>query len=619
MTISNSVGSLDLFSLLSRLRQGSITPTQIIDALLSHIAQQGNDGVWIYRASDEELRQRARDLEARRAREAVTLPLFGVPFAVKDNFDVAGWPTTAGCPDYSYTPTRTATAVERLIAAGAILVGKTNLDQFAAGLVGTRSPYGISRNPFDPRHIPGGSSSGSAVAVAAGLVSFALGTDTAGSGRVPASFNNIVGVKPTRGVVSTFGVVPACRSLDCVSIFALNCTDARTVLRIMAGYDRNDPYSLPSVDAPTPQSFHLDELTVAVPRPEQLEFFGDKEAELCFAGAVDRMTVFGAKIISFDYNPFAEAARALYEGPWLAERLVAVEDLMRRNPKALHPVTRQVIGAAQSYTALDAFKAMYRLQALKSDVHQLWHEVDVLLLPTTGTGYAVEEVLDDPLRLNANLGYYTNFVNLLDLCAVAVPNAIKSNGLPCGVTLVGPALQDELLITVAGQFHKASNLKMGATNYPLPPTEDKKDLPTGKQGILVAVVGAHLSGEPLNDELVKLGATLVRRCRTCPEYRLYALQGVTPPKPGLVRMGSEAGSAIEAEVWSIPMENFGKFVATVPAPLCIGTVELHDGDRVKGFLCEQYALSDAKDISEYGGWRAFSRVGILAEMKVGNY
>ena len=464
-------GSLDFTTLRALYQSGSLTPGEVLRAVLGRIARQGEDKVWICRLPEAEVLGRADALDAlapRGGRRALSeLPLFGLPFAVKDNIDVAGLPTTAGCPAYAYTPERTAPAVERLLAAGAVLVGKTNLDQFATGLVGVRSPYGVARNPFDPRYVPGGSSSGSGVAVSAGLVSFALGTDTAGSGRVPAGFMNIVGLKPTRGLVSTRGVVPACRSLDCVSVFALTAPDALRALELMAGEDPEDPYSRPvpsGTFAMTPPRG----LRVGVPGRGQREFFGDREAERLFGEGIERLERLGHPVREVDFLPFREAAGLLYGGPWMAERLAAVGEFMDKNPEALHPVTRRLIEGGRRYSAVDAFRAMYRLEGLRKAAAALWREMDALAVPTTGTAYTIAEVEKDPIGPNNNLGHYTNFVNLLDLSAVAVPNRMDSRGLPAGITFVAPALREGLLCALGDTFHRAGGLPLGASANALP-------------------------------------------------------------------------------------------------------------------------------------------------------
>lgn len=596
--------SLDLARLSARLASGELTALALIEDVLGRIAAAGDDKVWITRVRADELRARAAALDAKAAREPELrrrLPLFGVPFAVKDNIDVAGLSTTAACPDFAYVATATAPAVARLEAAGALLVGKTNLDQFATGLVGCRSPYGVPRNPFDARYIPGGSSSGSAVAVAAGLVSFALGTDTAGSGRVPAAFNNIVGLKPTRGMISTQGVVPACRSLDCVSIFALSCDDAQEILGICTGFDPEDPLSRPMAQAPArfPTSFRF-----AVPRPSDLDFFGDVETPSLFAAAATALEKLGGVCKEVDFGPFRDAAEMLYRGPWVAERLVATEKLLKRNPEALLPVTREIIASGAQFTALDAFKASYRLAALRRAAETQMGEADILLLPTAGTSYAVAEVEATPMALNTNLGRYTNFVNLFDQAAVAIPAGFRGDGLPFGVCLVGRAHSDAALLKLGAALHRHLDLPLGATTQHLPPASPLRSNTQDNCGrIEIAVAGAHLTGMPLNGELLEQGGRFVRHHRTAPIYRMFLLNG-EPARPGLVRDPTR-GRSIEIEIWSLSVANFGSFIAAIPAPLTIGTLALDGGDIVKGFLCEADGVRDAEDISDFGGWRQF--------------
>lgn len=590
--------SLDFASLQARYRSGALKPTQVVEGVLERIAVQGDRALWITLATREELLARAAELEQQ---NRVELPLYSLPFAVKDNIDLAGYPTTAACPAYAYTPAGSAPAVQRLLDAGAIPIGKTNLDQFATGLTGTRTPYGTCGNAFNAAYIPGGSSAGSAVAVAAGLVSFALGTDTAGSGRVPAAFNNIVGFKPSRGLVSNRGVVPACRSLDCVSVFALTVADTGAVLNAIKGFDPRDPFSRPLADA-----FQLDgdsstPFRFGLPGARQLEFFGNAPARALFDRAVTRLQALGGEAVEIDFEPFLEAARLLYEGPWLAERYAALQEWIETQPQALHPVTRQVIQDGARFSALEAFQGYYRLKALRRQIAPLWNHIRTLLTPTAGTLYTRAEVEADPLRLNARLGYYTNFMNLLDLCAIAVPAGFLPDGLPFGVTLAAPAFKEARIYALADALHRASNVRLGATAHELPPWP--REAKPAATEVRLAVCGAHLSGLPLNPQLTERGARLLRRCRTAPRYRLYALEAFDPPRPGLVR--SEPGYAIEVEVWQVPVERFGGFVDAIPAPLAIGTVELEDGERVRGFLCEQYATATARDISTLGGWRAY--------------
>ncbi len=466
--------SLDLVRLRQRFLAREITAAALVESVLARIEDAGDDKVWITRVPAARLHARAGALDKRAAREpdlAARLPLFGIPFAVKDNLDVAGMRTTAACPGFAYRAEATAPAIARLEAAGAILVGKTNLDQFATGLVGCRSPYGVPRNPFDARFIPGGSSSGSAVAVAAGLVSFALGTDTAGSGRVPAAFNNIVGLKPTRGLISTLGVVPACRSLDCVSVLALSAEDAAQIAAIAGGYEAADPFSRRA--PPVPPSFTA-QFRFAVPQAADLECFGDSDTPALFAAAAAALEALGGTRVAFDFAPFRSAAALLYSGPWVAERLAAIEDFFRRAPEALLPVTRDIIAGGDDYSAVDAFKAGYRLAALGREAERLWHDADFMLLPTAATIYTVAAVAAEPIALNARLGHYTNFVNLFDLAAIAVPAGMRRDGLPFGVSLIAPAFSDAALAAIGAALQRRLDLPLGATPHRLAPVTPRR-------------------------------------------------------------------------------------------------------------------------------------------------
>ena len=531
-------------------------------------------------------------------------PLYGIPFAVKDNIDVAGLPTTAACPDFAYVPRESAPVVDRLRAAGAICVGKTNLDQFATGLGGVRSPYGIPPNPFHPRHVTGGSSSGSAASVARGQVAFALATDTAGSGRVPAAFTNIVGLKPSRGLLSLRGVVPACRSLDCVSVMALTCDDAREVAAVSTGFDAYDPYSRFEAArfAWSARPF-AGGVRIGVPRPDDLDF-GSDDARLAFERACEGLVAMGVAIEPVDMAPFFEAGRLLYEGPWIAERLSGLEDFVRSHPGSILPVIRTILSQGEGYRATDAFRALHRLAALRRQVAPLWDRLHALAVPSAPDLPTIEAMLANPIGANARLGRYTTFANLLDLAAVAVPSGFRGDGLPAGVSIIGPWGRDASLLSFASAFHARTLGSLGATDWPRPPPEPRAN--DSQDGcLLVAVVGAHLAGQPLNRQLTDRGATLVRTARTAPSYRLYALPGTVPPKPGLVRGDEGAGARIEVEVWALPIETFGSFIDGVKAPLAIGQIELDDGARVHGFLCEGHAVKSALDISSFGGWRAY--------------
>jgi allophanate hydrolase len=581
-------------------RAGTATPEQTVARSYARIRAHGDNAIFI------NLRPEAEALAEARALAAVGpegKPLYGVPFAVKDNIDVAGLPTTAACPAFSYQPAHDATAVARLRAAGAIVIGKTNLDQFATGLVGVRTPYGVPRNLFNAAMIPGGSSSGSGVAVGAGLVPLALGTDTAGSGRVPAGFNNIVGLKPSLGMISTHGVVPACRTLDCVSVFALTVDDAWTALAAMAGPDRADAYSRDRpLGAPGAMPPHV---KLGVPLAGQRLFFGDHQYAAGYDAALERLAKLGCDIVDVDIEPFYETARLLYDGPWVAERTITARSLLASDPDAIHPVTREIILSGLRPTAVDAFAAFYKLERLRRVADYIFaNQVDALALPTSPTVYTIKQVLADPIQLNSRLGTYTNFVNLLDLCGLALPALMTESGLPFGITLLAPGGADARLAEIGRIFHADTALPMGAFKEPQPPLAPIPKLPAEGEAA-VAVVGAHMSGLPLNGELRAFGGRLLETAKTAPHYRLFALAGTTPPKPGLLRVENGKGASVEVEIWALPLEGFGRFADAIPAPLSIGTVTLSDGRAVKGFLVEAAAIDGARDISGFGGWRAY--------------
>jgi allophanate hydrolase len=585
-------------AILAAHRAGTVSPAQTVARRFARIREHNDPAVFI---SLRDEKQAIAEAEALSAKDALLLPLYGIPVAVKDNIDVAGLATTAACPAFSYLPSHDATAVARLRAAGAIMIGKTNLDQFATGLVGVRSPYGIPNNPLRGDLIPGGSSSGSGVAVSAGLVPLALGTDTAGSGRVPAMLNNIVGLKPSLGLISTAGVVPACRTLDCVSVFSLTVDDAMAALSAMAGPDGADPYSRSRPLAEL--SRFPAHLRLGVPRDGQLIFFGDKASEKAYADALARWTGLGATLVEFDLEPFYETARLLYEGPWVAERYLVIRNLLASSPEAIHPVTREIIIAGQRLSAADTFAALYRLQALRKIAERAFAGIDAVVLPTAPTVYSTAQVLANPLELNSRLGTYTNFVNLLDLCGLALPAAIRPDDIPFGITLLAPAGQDAQLASIGRVFHADTKLPMGARRLPQPPLAMLPVRASGDE-IAIAVVGAHLSGMALNGELKAFGGRLLEPARTAPDYKLYELD-TTPPKPGMLRVEAGTGSSIELEIWALPAAAFGKFVAAIPPPLSIGTVRLADGRGVKGFIVEPADVNGAREISAFGGWRAF--------------
>jgi len=576
MTLSLSISSL---------RRAYAKGTRVEDVIrevLRRVAAYEDPAVWVSRFEKDALLEIARGLDALPLEKKAALDLFGIPFAVKDNIDCVGLPTTAACPAYAYTPAASAPAVRQLVEAGAIPIGKTNLDQFATGLVGTRSPYGAPRSVFNKDYVSGGSSSGSAVAVAAGLVSFALGTDTAGSGRVPAAFNNIVGLKPSRGLISTQGVVPACASFDCVSVFALSAGDAAHVFEIARVRDSGST---------GPATGRHGDFAFAVPCKKDCPFFGDADGEALFETAISRLEALGGKSFEVEYALFLEAASLLYNGAFVAERYQAVGAFIEAHQSECDPVVRGIIlGGKEKAAGLDQDRQ--KLFALKQKTEALLSDADFLLVPTAPTIYRVEDIAGDPVALNARLGTYTNFMNLLDMCGIAMPAGIGGNGLPYGVTFAAPALQEAQLAGIAQHYERALPFEFGAPAL-------------SEQGFMeIAVVGAHMSGLPLNHELTSRGGVFVARTETAPQYRFYALPGGPPVRPGLARV-SEKGAAIELEVWRLPLEAWGSFMRGVPQPLCIGTLELADGRQVKGFLCESLALRAAEDITHHGGWRAY--------------
>jgi allophanate hydrolase len=532
-------------------------------------------------------------------------PLWGIPFAVKDNIDVAGLPTTAACPEFAYTPDESAFAVQRLLDAGAILIGKTNLDQFATGLVGVRTPYPMPKNAFNPAYVPGGSSSGSAVAVAHGLVTFALGTDTAGSGRVPAGLNNIVGLKPSLGSVSARGVVPACRTLDTISIFAGTVADADTAYRVMQVYDAKDSWSR-SLPVPAQPGSVPPGLRIGVPDTRSRRFGADALSEAAFDATLGDLEGIrsGRKFASIDMSVLFDVANLLYSGPWIAERYHAIRGMIERNPASLHPTTRRVIATAKSYSAVDAFEGLYKLAELRRLAEPIWNTIDVLVVPTYPRPRTVADLESDPIGPNSELGTYTNFVNLLDLCALAVPGRFRSDGFPSGVTLIAPRGQDGLLAAIGSHLHAASGVPIGRTAALLP--QPKNSLTVAAPGeIELVVVGAHLSGMPLNHELTARNARFLRAGATTTDYKLYALAGGPPFRPGLMRVACGDGKAIATEVWALSSEALGSFMAGIPGPLGIGTTKLADGTSPKGFIVEAEGIVGAKDVSEFGGWRAY--------------
>ena len=572
-------------------------PSELLTPLL--VQRSADDPAWIHRCSAAFI---TAQLDRLATPEARSLPLYGVPFAVKDNIDVAGLPTTAACPTFTYTAVRSATVVQRLMDAGAVLVGKTNLDQFATGLVGTRSPFGEVPNSFDAAYVSGGSSSGSASVVARGLAAFSLGTDTAGSGRVPAGLNNLVGLKPTPGSVPMAGVLPACRTLDVVSIFALTVADAAQVMAVIEG----------AGDEPAFQSLPLQPpwlgrtgaaLRVGVPMTPGCDAaLGYDEA---FDDAVAQLRAWGLDPVPVDMTPLFDVARLLYDGPWVAERYAVVQSLIEQTPEALDPTVRRVIAAAVGQDAVAAFRARYALEALRQQIAPLWQTIDVLMVPTTPTCPTRAAVAAEPVLRNSELGRYTNFVNLLGQAALALPSGISRSGLPFGVTFIAPGGSDAALAALGARWEAARGLPLGHfLRAAVPADTALRSLPAAASTLAVAVVGAHLAGMPLHGQLVERGCRLVERTTTAPHYRLYALPDTVPPKPGLARVAAH-GASIEVEVYDMPADAVGSFLALIPPPLGLGSVQLADGRWVKGFICEGVALAGAADISAHGGWRAW--------------
>lgn len=597
----SSLPNLSLSSLRQAYASGALTPRQVVEKISEQCEVYAGHNIWITRLTADQLEPYLARLDATSPEQ---LPLFGVPFAVKDNIDLAGVPTTAACEAFAYVPEKSAFVVQRLIDAGAIPLGKTNLDQFATGLVGTRSPYGACKNSFDEQMISGGSSSGSAVAVALGLASFSLGTDTAGSGRVPACFNNLVGVKPSIGLLSAGGMLPACRSLDCMTIFALNTDDAATLLNVAEGEDREDAYSRANPFSNSHRYYgqHTGPLRLGVMKASQLAFFGNKDYEHCYRNSLATLVDSGIELVEVDMSAFLEAARLLYEGPWVAERYLATQPLIDQQPEAMLPVTRNIIGGGAKVSAVDTFRAQYKLKSLRKQAQAVLESVDALLTPTAGRPYSIAELQADPVVLNTNLGYYTNYMNLFDLAGVALPTTFTGSGFPFGVTLIAEAFSDRKLLSISNRLQQLFKLPLGFGQGEYQPLADNPA--QGASCIPVVVCGAHLDGMPLNWQLRERGGQLVEKTRSAPEYKLYALAGGPPYRPGMV-VAEQGGAAIEVEVWSVPSEAFGSFVAGIPAPLGIGKVKLADGRMLSGFICEASGLVGAEDITHLGGWRAY--------------
>ena len=581
-----------------------LTPYELMNEIRQQCTSFYHHNIWIHLLTEEE---QSEWLEALSEKPIAEYPLWGIPFAIKDNIDLAGIPTTAACPESAYVAKRSASVVQRLIDAGAIPIGKTNLDQFATGLNGTRSPHGPCRNAFDPEYISGGSSAGSAVAVALGLSTFSLGTDTAGSGRVPAGFNNLIGVKPTIGLLSSTGMLPACRSLDCMSIFTLTCDDAAAVLTIAEGVDESDAYSRknPFNNSQPFYGKRTGKLNIAIMRDDQLQFFDSSEYEDAYQKVINNLqSDANIELFEIDYLPFDEAAQLLYSGPWVAERYLACKDIIDTRPDIIHPVVRGIIEKGKDLKASGLFEAQYQLRALEKTALNSLAGADCLLTPTAGRHYSIGEMLKDPILLNTQLGYYTNFMNLFDMSAVSVPVGVTKSKKPFGVTLSNKKFSDRSLLSIANLFEEIFTTPLGASSLTKP-----KSMATKKKNhatIELVVCGTHLEGLSLNWQLKKRGATLVKRAQTAPKYQLFALVGGPPLRPGMVR-NDEIGAPIAVEVWQIPTDELGSFLIEIPAPLGLGKVELDDGGWYTGFICEASGLTGAEDITRFGGWKNWLR------------
>jgi allophanate hydrolase len=596
--------NLTISALRTAYASGELTPNRVIQTIHERAATFEDRNIWIHLLTQDEL---APYLDNLVNKSPDTHPLWGIPFAIKDNIDLAGIPTTAACEEFTYLPKQSATVIQKLLDAGAIPVGKTNLDQFATGLNGTRSPYGVCKNAFNPDYISGGSSAGSAVAVALGLATFSLGTDTAGSGRVPACFNNLVGMKPSRGLISNHGVVRACRSLDCVNIFSFNTDDANTVLSIAEGNDPNDEYSRTNPYANLTRHYGKIEHTlhIGVLPASQLTFFGDIAYEQAYQETIEKLSGLDLSIqfIEVDYEPFLAAAKLLYEGPWVSERYLGTLPLSRDKPAAMLDVIRAIIEPAAELKAIDAFAAQYKLMALKKQCLAQLEKLDCLLTPTTSKHFTIEAMQADPINANSQLGQYTNFMNLLDLSAIAIPTTFTNKQLPFGITLVADHFKDRKLLSIANTILQSLKLPLGATEFQLAASEYNVPL-THEDNIEVVVCGAHMESLPLNWQLTERGGKLVERTHSAPAYRLYALAGGSLYRPGMV-YDEQQGQTIEVEVWSVPKNEFGSFVADIPSPLGIGKVKLKSGRTLSGFICEPFGIEEAVEITELGGWRKY--------------
>lgn len=577
--------------------QNGTKPADIIEQVYSKIDEVDDPGIFITLFDKEVLLEQAEQL----GEFDPSKPLWGVPFAIKDNIDASGYETTAACPAYAFEAKEDAFIVKELKKAGALLIGKTNLDQFATGLVGVRTPYGAPLNSIDPEIVPGGSSGGSGVAVGHGIVTFSLGTDTAGSGRVPAALNNIVGLKPTLGAFSASGVVPACRSIETVSIFALTVEDAYTAFEVANSYDPEDAYAREIASYPLTQP--KSDLVIGIPSHSSIKFMGDKVQEASFADSVELLKSQGYVIKEIDFEPLYEIANMLYYGSWVAERYTVIEDLLEKQPDAILPVTKKIISLAESRSAADAFKGFYKLKELTRAVEPELASVDIMCVPSIPTFYSVKDLEDDPITPNNNFGTYTNFVNLMDMCGIAVPTPARSDGRPGSVTLLAPKGEDALVASVGLSLEAEGARNLGATDWAF--SSSLKLAETEKDTITIAVCGAHMDGLPLNKDLLSRGARFAEKVSSASDYKFYALAGGPPHRPGMVRCETGKGHKIEMELWDMPVSEFGSFMQTIPSPLGIGRLKLDDGRSVQGFICEAEGVKDATEISDLGSWRAF--------------
>ncbi|MDG6773675.1 allophanate hydrolase [Thiomicrorhabdus sp. ZW0627] len=591
--------ALNVGELHKQYAEGKLKPQELFATLHEKAGELSEYNIWIHLLSFDEIQAYLDNLGDF---DPQAKPLWGVPFAIKDNIDLANVPTSAACPSYAFTPSEDAEVVRLLIEAGAIPLGKTNLDQFATGLVGTRSPYGVCHNSFDFDYVSGGSSSGSAISVAMGLCSFSLGTDTAGSGRVPAAFNNLLGLKPSKGALSTRGVVPAVKSQDVVSIFALDSVDAEKVFAVAAKQDEKDSFSRDMADLTVPA--WGSKPVIGIPDAQSLVFYGDTQAEANFKQSVETLKKLGYEVKEIDFTPWLETAKLLYGGAWVAERYAAIAEFIESDPKDMDPTVEGIIRSACDLSAADAYRGAYQLQDAIRQTESIWNEIDCFVTPTTPTIFKIEEVQKEPVALNSALGTYTNFMNLLDYSAVAMPTGFREDGMPCGITLFAPAGSDNKLLNLTKQWHGEFVDFAAVNRSPI----QSADMTVDDKSIPLAVVGAHLTGFPLNGQLIERGAKLLKVTKTAPKYQFFELSSRPILKPGLVKTDGSAGASIELEVWAMPKEHLGSFLALIPSPLGLGKVELEDGSEVVGFICEPNGVVGAREITEHGGWRNWMKV-----------